>query len=130
MGVSTATDHRSKKVSTVKRNLKKPVKSRIDSNPGSSIRKIASALNSTYYSVRTSMKKDLQLTPYKYRRCQTLTEADMQQRIEFYRWVLVGNIEPKNIIFTDEKWYYLRSSFNRQNTRHWSIENQHINDPM
>ena len=41
----TVTDHRSKKMSPVKRNLKEAVKSRIDSNSGSSIRKIA-------YSVR------------------------------------------------------------------------------
>ena len=44
-------------MSPVKRNLKEAVKSRIGSNPGSFIRKIASALNSTCYGVRTTMKK-------------------------------------------------------------------------
>ena len=61
-------DHRSKKVSSVKRNLKEAVKIRIDLNPGSSIRKIASALNSIYYSVCSTMKKDLHLKPYNYHR--------------------------------------------------------------
>ena len=75
----TVTDHRSKKMSPVKRNLKEAVKSRIDSNPDSSTRKIAAALNSTYYSVRTTMKIDLYLRPHKYHRCQELTEAHMQQ---------------------------------------------------
>ena len=73
----TVTDHRGKKMSPVKWNLKETVKSRIDSNPRSSIWKKASALNSTYYSVRTTMKSDLHLKPYKYPRCQELTEAHM-----------------------------------------------------
>ena len=34
------------------------------------------------------MKKYLQLKPYKYYRCQELTEAHMQQRLEFCHWVL------------------------------------------
>ena len=66
----TVSDHRSKRISPVKGHLKEVVKSQIDLNPGSSIRKIASVLNSTYYSMRTTMKKDLHPKPYKYYRCQ------------------------------------------------------------
>ena len=52
----------------------------------------------------------------------------MQQRLEFCRWVLDENIELKNIFFMDEKWLYLRSSFSRQYTRYWSIENPRVYD--
>ena len=81
-----------------------------------------------YDSVHTTMKKDLHLKPYKHHRCQEITEAHMQQRLEFCRWVLDGNIEPKYIIFTEGKRFCLRSCFNRQNTRYWSIENPHVYD--
>ena len=77
----TFTDLWNKKVSPeleeclkFERNLKEAVKGHIDSD----LR--ASALNSPYYSVRTTMKKDLHLKPYKYHRFQELTEAHMQQR--------------------------------------------------
>ena len=83
-------------------------------------KKMTSALNSTFY--------NLHLKPCKYHRCQQLTEAHMQQRLEFCCWVLDGNIEPKNIIFMDEMWFDLRSSFNCQNTRYWSIQNPHVYD--
>ena len=50
----------------------------------------------------------------------------MQLRLEVCRWVLDENIEKYPLY--GRKVFFLRSSFNLQNTRYWNIENRHVYD--
>ena len=77
------------------------------------------------------MKKE-KYKPYKYSRCQSLTEKQKADRKVFCQWLLE---QPENfvqkIIFGDEKMFRLGSIYgNRQNNRIWKIVNPHAKDPV
>ena len=42
--------------------------------------------------------------------------------------ILANDIDPTKIIFTDERWFYLKQPFNRQNVRYWTISNPYVYD--
>ena len=70
--------------------------------------------------------------PFKYSRCQALTEKQKADRKEFCQWLLEQREDfVQKIIFGDEKMFHLGSIYgNKQNNRIWSIVNPHAKDPV
>jgi inhibitor of nuclear factor kappa-B kinase subunit alpha len=92
-------------------------------DPTVSIRKAASATNSSYGLCQSILRKELMLFPYKYHTVQKLHTGDHEKRVEFANWFLK---KPKDthewLIATDEAWFTLTEKPNRQNNRHWAME--------
>ena len=99
------------------------VKSLVQSNSKSSIRKISAASCVKKSSVHTILRNDLRLKPYKPRISQELKEGDDTKRLEFcnkiHEMIQDNEFDPGDIIFTDESHVYLQSSPNKQNNREW-----------
>ena len=95
----------------------------IQQHPTNSIRQIAKRLDFTTSTTHKILRKQLKMKPYKFHKCQELSEDHKSQRLNFCSWMIDSNIEPQKIIFTDEKWFLLRPHPNRQNSRIWSIQN-------
>ena len=95
----------------------------IEKDPTVSVRKAASATNSSRSLCHSIMKEDLMLKPYKIHCVQKLHANDYQKKIEFANWFLN---RPKNahewLITTDEAWFTLTEMPNRQNNRYWASE--------
>ena len=72
------------------------------------------------------MKFGCKLKPYKFHKSQLLTDDHKKQRAKFCKWLLSSEIDVQNVIFTDEKFFTLKSSPNRQNTRFWCLENPYV----
>lgn len=104
------------------------VQREITQNPKSSTRKISEKLNASRSKVRRTLRFDLKMYPYKFHRSQILNSSQKEQRLNFCNWILEHEIDPNKIIFSDEKWFQLDVSFNRQNVRYWSTENPHAYD--
>lgn len=99
------------------------IEEELRNQPQTSVRKVARKLDLSFTTTYRTMKNELHVKPFKYHRCQELTEHHKKQRLEFCRWISDNNIDPQKIIFTDEKWFHLQPHPNRQNTRFWSIKN-------
>ena len=91
-----------------------------------SVRKVARKLDLSFSTTYRAMKLECELKPYKFNRSQVLTDDHKRQRVIFCEWLLNSNIDAQNVIFTDEKFFTLKSSPNRQNTRFWSVENPFV----
>ena len=98
------------------------VKARI-ADPTVSLRKLVGQVGISIGSLHTIMKKDLGLKPYKMLEAQELKRGDQKKRWDFCKKVkgMISSkeLDPGNIIFTDESHVYLTSSPNKQNTRLW-----------
>ena len=97
----------------------------IESNPKMSVRRLSFASCMKKSSVQTILRKDLRLKPYKPQISQELKEGDDIKRLAFCRKIerMIRNdeLEPGNILFTDESHIYLRGSPNKQNNREWRV---------
>lgn len=79
--------------------------------------------------VQTILKKH-KFKPYKFHVVQNLQLGDAERRVEFCNWYL-QNVNRENhfermIIWSDESHFTSAGIFNRQNTRFWCQENQHV----
>ena len=102
------------------------VQSEIQDNPVSSVRQVSRKVGVSKTTVHRKLKFDLKLKPYKFNRCQQLTENHREQRLEFCRWIEERNIDVQKVIFTDEKFFVLHPNPNKQNTRIWSLKNPYL----
>ena len=75
-------------------------------------------------------KKKHHYKPYKFQLVQNLHPGDAQRRIEFCNWYIQNLDEENNferkIIWSDESYFTSSGIINRQNTRFWCQENQHV----
>ena len=82
-----------------------------------SVRKLARKLDLTSSITYKAMKTESKLKPYKFHRSQVLTDEHKRQRVKFSEWILNSNIDVQKVIFSDEKFFTLKSNPNRQSTR-------------
>ena len=95
----------------------------VSANPEFSIRRLSTLTQLSYLLTRNILLVDLKLKSYKYQKCQKLLGADCQKRVNFATWLL--NLPPKvsqYIIGTDESYFYLVESVNKQDNRIWLKE--------
>ena len=95
----------------------------VSANPEFSIRRLSTLTQLSYSLTRNILQVDLKLKPYKYQECQKLLEADYQKRVDLATWLL--SLAPsvfQYIICTDESYFYLVESVNKQNNRMWLKE--------
>ena len=92
-----------------------------------SIRSIAQSLNISAATVWRIARKQLHWYPYKPHTAVQLTDRHKSARVGFSRWLLE---QPENfedrIVWTDEKWFSLNQSPNKQNERYWAPYNPHV----
>ena len=91
-----------------------------EEDPTLSLRKAAAASGVSATTVRSILLNDLHLKPYKYQEYQMLNEGDPEKRLNFARWV-VSLPEGALLMFicSDEAYFYLCESINKQNNRQW-----------
>jgi hypothetical protein len=95
----------------------------ISENTELSIRRLSTLAEISYTLIRKVLLVDFKLTAYKYQECQKLLEADYEKRVDFATWLL--SLPPwvfEYIICTDEAYFYLVESINKQNNRMWLKE--------
>lgn len=111
-GRSTDTDKR--------KETKNQLKALVSAKPNLSLRKAACAVSASYTTVRTILIDELHLKPYKYQMCQKLKPADYKKRLDFAHWFLSKpHNTPEYFICSDEAYFYLTESLNKQNNRMW-----------
>lgn len=103
---------------------KEKVQEFVRSHPQMSVTKIAAACGLTKPSVYRILKRDLQMKPYKPMVSQELKVGDDIKRLAFCKHIEElaesGELNPDDIIFSDESHIYLTTSPNKQNNRVWS----------
>lgn len=111
------------KISTKRLNAKNVLELLIDKNPALSIRKLSSAAKISFGMTQSILRRDLKLTPYKYQEVHKLEPPDYEKRVTFAEWI---NSLPETDIefmnFSDEAYFYLTESVNKQNNRMWLKE--------
>ncbi|XP_076044989.1 uncharacterized protein LOC143027560 [Oratosquilla oratoria] len=102
-------------------------------NPKRSIRKLAKDMNVSNTSMRTIVRKDLRLSPYKMRKRQFLTPLQKQKRLERAQILLrelKTDTAAQEIIFSDEKLFTIEAQFNNQNDRVYAKSLADIKDSV
>ena len=60
----------------------------------------------------------MKLKPYKYQEGQELKHADYEKRVTFAEWInSLAESDLQLMIFSDEAYFYLTESLNKQNNR-------------
>jgi len=98
----------------------KCIRERIRRNPKRSMRKIAKSLDIDEKSVRTIVKEDLKLSPFKMTNRQQLTDLQKQKRLDRSKILLNAmkdGTQAGEIVFSDEKMFTVEAKFNSQNDR-------------
>ena len=86
-----------------------------------SLRVASRALGLSVWTIWTILRKVLKWRSYRERHVQPLSETHKAQRRTFCRKMKeMGDQFPKQIIFSDEKWFELVPHPNKQNTRTWA----------
>ena len=92
-------------------------------SPRKSLRRRSSEVGLAKSTVQGIMKQDLNLYPYKLEIKQTLTDKDKEKRFQMSTWFneMMENDEHwvGKIWFSDEAYFHLDGSVNRQNCRIW-----------
>lgn len=111
-----------KKTATTKKNINR-VKRAIKRKPFQSARNLAKKLGIKRESTRKILKKHLNLKPYKRRKKQLISEKNIKKRLTRCKELKkrFGDVlNPKKILFTDEKIFSIQQTYNRQNNRTWA----------
>ena len=107
-------------MSEKRKNAENRLKILITDNPSLSTRKAASAIGISHETVRIIFKDDLHLKPYKIQECHELEPADLEKRLFFVHWFLrLPNETSRLFICSDEAYFTLTESLNKQNNRLW-----------
>lgn len=101
----------------------------VETQPVNSCRKIEDSVGVNKSRVQKILQKH-KFKPYKFHIVQNLHPGDAQRRLEFCNWYL-ENVNRKNnfertIIWSDEAHFTSAGILNRQNTRFWCQDNQHV----
>jgi AraC-like DNA-binding protein len=102
--------------------LRHIVKQRLTRNPQAKVRKMARDLGVSHSTLQRVVKNELKLTAYKLRKAQRLDDKDKKIRLERCRLLKARSAGEawKNIVFTDENFFTIEQSHNRQNDRIYS----------
>ena len=98
----------------------KAVQERIRRNPKRSMRKMANQMKMDPKSMRTIVKTNLKLSPFKLRKSQHLTVLQKKKRVNRSRLLLnlmKSGMREEKIVFSDEKVFTVEAQFNHQNDR-------------
>ena len=96
------------------------IKAAITDNPKLSIRKLACDAEISTAMAHMILHDDLKLKPYKSQHCHALQPGDPAKRVEFATWALsLPESATEWFIFSDEAWFTLEESVNKQNDRSW-----------
>ena len=117
---STSDKQRSGRPTSVTTTQKrKVIRSRIQRNPQRSMRKMAVELNISRESVRTIVKRDLGLFPYKKRKVHFISAKIKEKRLARSKALLsrFASFGLDEILFSDEKIFTVEQAYNRQNDR-------------
>lgn len=102
----------------------------IDMNPTQSLRRLSHQLNISYGSTQRIVRRDLKLYPYRIQLVQSLSPADIAQRLAFATWFQqkVDNDASftEHLFMSDEAHFHLSGHVNKQNCRFWSTENPRL----
>jgi len=91
--------------------------------PKLSLKIISGATQTSVTLARSVLKEDLKRKPYKIPEFQELKPADYEKRVNFASWFLKMPANMfENIIMSDEAYFYLTESANKQNNRSWLTE--------
>jgi hypothetical protein len=110
-----------KKIHEKREAAKNDLRSLVLENPTISIRKASCAVGMSYESVRTLLKEDLHLKPYKLHEFHELKGPDYAKRVKFAKWIRAlpaGSLD--FFICSDEAYFFLTEPINKQNNRFWS----------
>lgn len=111
------------KISQKRLNAKNVLKLLIEENAALSIRKLSSAAEISFGMTQSILRRDLKLKPYKYQEAHHLEPADYQKRVTFAEWInSLPQEDLKFMNFSDEAYFYLTESVNKQNNRMWLNE--------
>lgn len=111
------------KISSKRENAKNVLKLLIEGNPALSIRKLSSAAKISFGMTQSILKRDLKLKPYKYQEAHLLEPADYEKRVTFAGWInSLAETDLQFMNFSDEAYFYLTESVNKQNNRMWLNE--------
>ncbi|KAI6648714.1 hypothetical protein LOD99_7940 [Oopsacas minuta] len=102
---------------------RKVIRSRIQRNPQRSMRKMALELKISRESVRTIVKSDMGLFPYKKRKVHFISPQIKEKRLARSKALLarLASFGLDEILFSDEKSFRVEQAYNRQNDRVLSL---------
>ncbi|KAI6650052.1 hypothetical protein LOD99_10524 [Oopsacas minuta] len=102
---------------------RKVIRSRIQRNPQRSMRKMALELKISRESVRTIVKSDMGLFPYKKRKVHFISPQIKEKRLARSKALLARLVSfgLDEILFSDEKLFTVEQAYNRQNDRVLSL---------
>ena len=103
---------------------------RVRRNPKQSIRKMAQEMNISLKTMRTTIKTDLQLSPFKLKKLHQLTDLQKKKRVDRAQVLLnfmKDSTRKRDIVFSDEKLLTVEAKFNPQNDR--VLAKKHDNIP-
>ena len=96
----------------------------VTQTPKVSVRRLASRVGLSKSSTHRILKKDLNLTAFKFKVSQKLSAADFEQREEFCKWFLQQCTNSPSFLscvwWSDEAHFHLNGQVNRQNYRFWA----------
>lgn len=118
-----------RKRSARSKNIINKVKSKLKGKKNKSIRILGTELSISHESVRTILKEDLQLYPYKIRIEPRLTDEQQRKRMKFANWIRhkFKKNQTLKILFSDEKIFDMNGMCNAQNDRVWAINRVEAN---
>lgn len=110
------------------KNVIKAVRELIRRNPNRSGRKMAKEMKIPSTSMKRILKDDLQFKAYKKRKVAGLTQKQRAVRKERSKLLLKrhGEKSVENVIFSDEKFFYMEESLNAQNDRVYGVNFEDI----
>ena len=101
---------------------------RVEANPSTSVRHLASDVGTSTWAVHKVLKSH-NLHPFKLIKVQDLSPEDFPRRLAFSNWVVEKVQEEPNfpsvVLFTDEKGFSREGTFNHQKSHHWAEQNPH-----
>ncbi len=111
---------KSDKPSEKRENAKIVIEEAITRNPSLSLSKLSVCSGISQTLTRSILRDDLNLKPYKPQESQKLEASDYPKRLEFAEWFLsLPNDTAKFLVCSDEAYFYLTESINKQNNRKW-----------
>ena len=117
---------------TTEENIEK-AKQLFENEPETSIRRGAQQLGISKSSLANIVRHELNLYPYKIQLYHQMVDHDVSRRFDFANVIIEmmesGQLDPRQIWFSDEAHFHLRGYVNKQNWRHWGSENPHLAVP-
>ena len=100
------------------------VAEQVGQTPKVSVRRLASRVGLSKSSTHRILKRDLNLSAFKFKVSQKLSSADFEQREEFCKWFLQQCTNSPSFLscvwWSDEAHFHLNGQVNRQNYRFWA----------